>query len=249
MQPPQTDELRYSVSAAMPSSLRAPFSTPEPGRAYAKLDPRQARGRLVVALAAALIAGLLAPAGMEGAVRLVAGWDAAALCLTALSWIIIWASSAEQTRRRAAAYDPGRTAGWVLVVIASAVSLFAAASVLRKARTLAPLNGGVLTALCLGAVVGSWCLTHTSYALRYAHLYYRDDDEGEGGLAFPGGALPDAFDFAYFSFTVGMCFQAGDVTVTSSQLRRAVLGHAVLSFAYNTTVLALALNLVFGRLG
>jgi hypothetical protein len=50
--------------------------------------------------------------------------------------------------------------------------------------------------------------------LRYAHLYYRDDEEGIGGLEFPCEAAPSYFDFAYFSFTVGMCFQVSDVVVS-----------------------------------
>ena len=50
-----------------------------------------------------------------------------------------------------------------------------------------------------------------------------DDDEGEGGLDFPGQRAPDDFDFAYFAFTVGMCFQSSDVVIKSRQIRRAVL--------------------------
>jgi uncharacterized membrane protein len=92
----------------------------------------------------------------------------------------------------------------------------------------------------------AWSLTHTSYTLRYAHLYYRDDEEGEGGLVFLGDRKPDDFDFAYFAYTVGMCFQVSDVSISSAQIRRTVLGHAMLSFIYNTVILALALNLFFG---
>ena len=84
--------------------------------------------------------------------------------------------------------------------------------------------------------------------MRYAHLYYRDDAEGEGGLKFPGEHKPDDYDFAYFAFTIGMCFQVSDVLVTSRQIRRSVLFHAVISFAYNTVILALVLNLLFGIL-
>jgi uncharacterized membrane protein len=100
--------------------------------------------------------------------------------------------------------------------------------------------------MCLLAVVTSWLLTHTSWALRYAHLYYRDDKEGVGGLVFPGDRAPTAFDFAYFAFTLGICFQTSDVCITSPQIRRAALFHACQSFAYNTAILALALNLAFG---
>jgi uncharacterized membrane protein len=60
-------------------------------------------------------------------------------------------------------------------------------------------------------VLIAWLLTHTAYTLRYAHLYYRDDEEGIGGLEFPGKEPSDALDFAYFAFTLGMCFQVSDV--------------------------------------
>ena len=60
-----------------------------------------------------------------------------------------------------------------------------------------------LRRLCLAAVVTAWTLTHTAYTLRYAHLYYRDDGDGEGGLSFPGERAPAYIDFAYFAFTSG----------------------------------------------
>jgi uncharacterized membrane protein len=103
--------------------------------------------------------------------------------------------------------------------------------------------------LCLVAVASAWALTHTAYTLRYAHLYYRDDRDGVGGLSFPDDAPPTYLDFAYFAFTIGMCFQTSDVTVTSRQIRRAVMAHAMLSFAYNTTILATAVSLVVGFFG
>ena len=74
-----------------------------------------------------------------------------------------------------------------------------------------------LAILCLTAVACSWLLTHTAYTLRYARPYYRDDEEGAGGLEFPGGRPPDDFDFAYFAFTVGMCFQVSDVVIATSR--------------------------------
>ena len=138
---------------------------------------------------------------------------------------------------------------WVIVLLASTFSLFAAGVVMRQAKTIAPEHSMGLAVLCMGAVVIAWLLTHTAYALRYAHLYYRDDEEGIGGLVFPGDSPPDAVDFAYFSFTIGMCFQVSDVTITSRQIRHEVLFHGCLSFAYNTAVLALALNVGFGLLG
>jgi uncharacterized membrane protein len=216
-------------------------------RAYNDYDPRNARMRLFIAIAVAAIT-FAAMSGSGWAVRAVAAWDALAGTLLALAWWLIGAATSKETRRRAASEDPGRTAIWALVLISSTFSVFAGVYVLRAARTLAPNESGVLAGLCLAAVIASWALTHTSYTLRYAHLYYRELDP-VGGLEFPGDGAPDDLDFAYYAFTVGMCFQVSDVAVSSKAIRRATLVHALLSFAYNTAILALALNLLFGFLG
>jgi uncharacterized membrane protein len=210
--------------------------------------PRRSHVRLLAAGGAGVLAALLVPARLGLVSRLLAGWDVAALVLATFAWAIILASGVQETQGHAATQDPGRRAVGVLVIVTSAVSLLATAVILRQARSCPPAMRELFVALCILAVAGAWVLTHTAYALRYAHLYYRDDDEGVGGLEFPCEHAPCYFDFAYFSFTVGMCFQVSDVTVSSPQIRRAVLGQAILAFIYNTTIMALALNLVFGLL-
>jgi uncharacterized membrane protein len=212
--------------------------------------PHRALVRAILAVAIGLVVAACLPVRVGAAARVLAGWDATAIAMTALSWWLILHCDVRETRHRAASADPGRTAVWGLVLTASAVSLFSTGVVLRMARMLAPEARDLFVIFCLATVVASWVLTHSSYALRYAHLYYRDDEEGVGGLIFPSaGAAPPSptyQDFAYFAFTVGMCFQVSDVVVSSPQIRRAVLGHALLSFAYNTVILAVALNVVIG---
>jgi uncharacterized membrane protein len=102
-------------------------------------------------------------------------------------------------------------------------------------------------------VVASWTVTHTVFALHYAHHYYGDGpapgaDDDRGGLAFPGEEPPDYWDFLYFSFVVGMTCQVSDVQVTSRAMRRMTLMHGVLSFFFNTVILALSVNLLAGSL-
>jgi uncharacterized membrane protein len=215
---------------------------------YRRLDPRRASGRLLLGLAVGFATGFLLLGHHGIAVRIVAGWDAGALCLLSFVWTFILSTNSIETKCRAAAVDPGRTLAWVLILLASSFSVFAGTYVMRHARTIEPEHGDLLVVLCLIAVGTAWSLTQTAFTLRYAHLYYRDDDEGVGGLTFPGDGPPDDFDFAYFAFTVGMCFQVSDVTISSRQIRRAVLGHAMLSFAYNTVIVALVLNLLVGFL-
>jgi uncharacterized membrane protein len=216
-------------------------------RHYARFDPRTAPGRLLLALAVGFAVGWLLPDRHGLALRIVAGWDAGSFSVLCFIWVFILTGDSTRTSCRAAAADPGRTVVWILVLMASTFSLFSAAFVMRHAHRIDPERGTLLLGLSLIAVGTAWSLTHTSYTLRYAHLYYRDEG-GVGGLVFPGDRPPDDFDFAYFAYTIGMCFQVSDVVITSWQIRRAVLSHAVLSFAYNTVILALALNLLFGVL-
>jgi uncharacterized membrane protein len=217
------------------------------------IAPYTAGRRLLISVAVGIAIGVVVGwrvPSLGWAIHLLSGWDAGGVSLLVLAWWRIWHESSIETRRHAAAEDPGRTLVWVLVLLTSTVSLFAAGFVMRRAHSIAP-NGTafcLLLGLCLTAVVSAWALTHTAYSLRYAHLYYRDDDDGEGGLEFPGKLDPDGFDFAYFAFTLGMCFQVSDVCITSRGIRRAVLAHTLLSFLYNTVVLGLALNLMLGFL-
>src|SRR5204862_141928 len=70
--------------------------------------------------------------------------------------------------------------------------------------------------------------------------------KARNGLAFPGDAMPNYMDFAYFSFTIGMTFQVSDVQVTDPNMRKLALTHGIISFFYATGILALTINMVAG---
>ena len=135
----------------------------------------------------------------------------------------------------------------ILSLGASFVSLAATVVTLRRPGAFAPEPvTGLLVVLGVVAVIGAWILMHTAFALHYARLYYAVDD-APGGLAFAGGP-PDDLDFAYFAFGIGTAYEVSDVTVSSRAIRRFVLVHSVLSFVYNTAILALLINLLAGEL-
>ncbi len=215
-------------------------------RAFHPLDPRGARLRLGVGGLLAAITWFVMPAELTFATRALASWDAGGFTLLILGWLIARGDSAE-TRRRAAARDPGRTLVWIVVLSASAIFLVAATILVHKASFVPRFEGKLLHVLCVATVAVSWLLTHTAFALRYAHLYYRGGLEGEGGLEFPGNEKPDDLDFAYFAFTIGMCFQVSDCRILNRSMRRTALVHALLAFAYNTIVFGLAVNLIVGQ--
>ena len=99
-------------------------------------------------------------------------------------------------------------------------------------------------------MVMSWLTAHVVFAIRYAHEWYDCDDEPRlrQGLEFPGDTQPDYMDFLYFSLVLGMTFQVSDVQITSRRLRRLALLHGLVSFLYNTVIVALTVNIAAGLL-
>ncbi len=202
------------------------------------------------ALIAAGAVAFFAPAWISGATRSVAVYDAAAVVLIAVYWFIAMHQDPNDTACRAAVEDPGRNAVLFLVLGSVVFGLAAAIGILGRGPHVSG-NGerNVIYAVGLLAVVAGWALIHTMFVFRYAHLYYFDsDDDGSAqrGLIFPGTAEPNDFDFAYFSFVIGMTFQVSDVAIKDSGVRRLALLHALISFSYNTTIVALVINILSG---
>ncbi len=211
------------------------------------------RGRLVgfgAAGVAATAVLLASPAWLAGFQRAVAAYDAAAVAILAVFWGLAMHRDPSDTQARAAVEDPGRNVVLAVVLLSVAVGLTSAVVILGQGPHVATLNEKlVVYALGLLAVVGGWFLIHTIFLFRYAHLFYYDDDddnEADRGLTFPGTKDPDDYDFAYFSFVIGMTFQVSDVQITDPGIRRVALMHALISFAYNTAIVALVINLLSG---
>jgi uncharacterized membrane protein len=103
------------------------------------------------------------------------------------------------------------------------------------------------------AIPLGWFTIHAMTALHYAHVFWIDDEETDsggkskdrkpvGGLEFAGKERPEGWDFLYFSTTVGMTSQTSDTQVSTTQMRRIVLLHSIVSFFFNTVIMAAAVN-------
>jgi uncharacterized membrane protein len=218
-------------------------------RAFHPFDPRAASQRLIyAALVGALAWAIAGTTGVTAMTRTLIAGDAGGLALLVIVGAIVMTASASETRRRAGSEDPGRMVVWAIVLGVCAFSLFGAIFVLRSAQSLPPGEQSLVCGLALATAMMSWLITHAAFTLRYAHLYYRDKND-IGGIELGGDDPPDDLDFAYFAFTIGMCFQVSDTQITDRLIRRTALAHAMLSFAYNTGILALVLNIVTARLG
>ncbi len=158
----------------------------------------------------------------------------------------------QKMRLRAQAQDEGRLAILSLVVAAACTSLLAIVFMLKDTKGLPTTILTLHVTLAGVTVICSWLLIHTMFALHYAHDYYHGDrsmspsEVKAGGLDFPNENQPDYWDFLYFSFVIGMACQVSDVQVISRSMRRLALVHSVLTFFFNTIILALSINIIAG---
>jgi uncharacterized membrane protein len=211
--------------------------------AVAKMD---AHHRLFLAFVVAAVVGLALHTNALWTASL-ATYDAFAFAILALISVTVSLTPQERIRAVARQQDVGRTVIFLFVIIVACFALFAVAFLIRTGKP-EDRHLSIHLLIALSTVVLSWLLMHAVFGLRYAHKFYDDDatnaEKHAGGLSFPEQNEPDYRDFAYFSYVIGMTCQVSDVAVTSREMRRLVLLHGILSFGFNTVILALTINTV-----
>jgi len=212
---------------------------------------QDARHRIIISLAIATAVWFTLQGRVQPSTRCIITWDTFAVCVLTLAWLTILTTPPEKLRARAQMQDLSHIVIFFFVLVAACAGLFAVGFLFFNKTVIVEHSHFVAHLLMsLIAVVCSWMLVHTVFGLSYAHTYYGDPDGPKGplshagGLQFPGDREPDYMDFAYFSFTIGMTFQVSDVVITSRDFRTLVLLHGMLSFGFNTVILALTLNTV-----
>ena len=198
-----------------------------------------ARPRIFIAIAVGIIAFFLLPGSLRLVTRLLVGWDIFAAFYLVLVFTMVLRSSIRHIRFNAALQDDGR----FLILLVTALGAFAsiAAIVFELGASNRSAPG---LALATVTIVLSWAAVHTAFSLHYAHEYYRSGRPG--GLQFPSGDQhedADYWDFVYFSFVIGMTAQVSDVGITDKIIRRTATVHGIISFVFNTALVALMVNI------
>ena len=181
--------------------------------------------------------------------RTVIAWGVGVAVFLGLVFVMMARSTGDMRRTRALREDEGALAVLALTVAAAVVSLVALVAELSKDGAGFGLPASEL-AVALTTLFLSWSFVHTIFALHYAHEYELglEAAPGEpaavaGGLDFQDPEPADYFDFVYFSFVIGVAAQTADVVIRRKSLRRLATVHCLVSFIFNTTILALAINL------
>ncbi|WP_228273698.1 DUF1345 domain-containing protein [Rhodocyclus tenuis] len=210
-----------------------------------------ARPRLFACAILGLATALALPPSLaqHDITRLIIGWNAGAWLYLALAGHMMFWSSHERMRTRALQHDDGKFVILALVVLSA---LMCIGAIVAELAVVKDIHGSLRYAhvgLSVLTILSSWAFTQVMFALHYAHDYYLAEARGTpGGLDFPGGHAPDYGDFLYFSCVIGTSGQTADVGILSRAMRRTGLVHCVLAFFFNTTLLALTINIASGLL-
>jgi uncharacterized membrane protein len=197
-----------------------------------------ARPRTFIAVAIGIAAFFFMPDSLRLVTRLLVSWDIFIAVYLALVYIMMLRCELSHIRRNAVLQDDGR----FLILLVTALGAFA--SIAAIVSELGSQRGAPQLALATLTIALSWAAVHTTFALHYAHDYYRGAKPG--GLQFPSGDEhdhADYWDFVYFSFVIGMTAQVSDVGITDKTIRRTATAHGIISFIFNTALVALMVNI------
>jgi len=209
--------------------------------------------RTFIGLAAGLTAWIVISGffpSWSATTRAIAGWDFGALVFLALSIQLFLARKPAQMAAEAETQEEGQwTIFWVML-LGTIFSFVALSGEFSGLKDLPKVERNFHVALVAATLLLSWLLAHMVFTFRYAHEWYDLDDDGKPrqGLVFPSDDQPDYFDFLYFSIVLGMTFQVSDVQISSRRLRRLALLHGLVSFLFNTVIVALTVNIAAGLL-
>ncbi|WP_345948019.1 DUF1345 domain-containing protein [Mucilaginibacter sp. PAMB04274] len=221
----------------------------EPLKAAKKLALHlDAHHRLIIAIIVSAAAAYLLSGSLPLTETILVTWICFAFSLIIPEWITILTAHPRDVRKIATLQDSSRTFIFIFVVTGTVFSLLSIFFLMKSPENASPsqVTGHII--LTIGSVIVSWWLVHTMFTLRYAHIYYDTvNDEGQQipacGLKFPDENEPDYLDFVYFSFNLGVAFQVSDVAIASRKMRRLTWAHSLISFAYNTAIVALSINI------
>jgi uncharacterized membrane protein len=206
----------------------------------------RARPRLYIATAFAILVGIFLPLDVasHGVTRWLIAWNAGTCLYVVLAAIMMIRSSPHRMRHRAQLQDEGQLVILVLVVVSGVASLAAIAGELSVVKDMHGALRIVHIALAGVTVLSSWAFVQVMFALHYAHDYYAAAcHDRPVGLEFPKDDQPTYGDFFYFAAVIGTSGQTADVSFVTKPMRRVGSVHCILAYLFNTTVLALLINI------
>lgn len=206
---------------------------------------------LICPVIAGIVVGIVAPdsRGTRAAVVLLAllGWNIFAVLYATMTVRTFDHVDEARFRRQIQYRSDARSELWKRLnpngdgptyAIEATVVAFVVVLVLPHVQAV-DINAWLLVPVSLTILLSCWALSIVSYALHYA-----EKDHAIPGLDFPGERTNAFADYLYFSIAVATTFGATDVTIATPRMRRVVNLHTVVTFIYNSVIVALLAALI-----
>jgi uncharacterized membrane protein len=200
-----------------------------------------ARTRVSWSILLGVIAGIAVGLTTQWRYVPLAAWDVAGLVYIVWVWLTVLPMTTAATKAHALREDPGRVSSHVILITASLISLLAVGLLIAQPAGGTGMSQAAVALLGLVSVIIGWAVIHTTFALKYAALYYGNP---EGGIDFNQNQPPKYSDFAYVAFTMGMTFQVSDTAIKSSKIRSNILRQGLLAYVFGTIIVATTINAV-----
>lgn len=200
--------------------------------------------RALISTCIFILVGFFSPFNSLPLLNLILAWFGFCVSYIGISWYIFYTMPIATIAHKAQQEDGSRLFVSLFIILVTVCCFISVLIIIISSRD-KQISETLIIAICMLTILASWAVVHTIYTFHYARLFYENDPKGSG-LEFPGDDKPDYLDFAYFSFVMGCTFQVSDVGISSKKIRRVALFHGLLSFALNTFVVALTINIISG---
>jgi uncharacterized membrane protein len=204
--------------------------------------------RIWIGFGAGVLVYCLLPPAWSQISRVLVAWDSGVTLFLLLIFLWMRGLTAQQICSR---YIEEDASAPVILVVVTAAAFLSLAAIVEPLATLKHVQGSERIwhfILAAATLIDSWLLVPTMFTTHYADMFY-STERTDRPLSFPQTDMPVFWDFAYFSFTIAAACQTADVTTTRTSIRKAVIVHELISFAFNASILGFAINVTAGLIG
>ncbi|MGD0827737.1 MAG: DUF1345 domain-containing protein [Desulfobaccales bacterium] len=185
--------------------------------------------------------------------RNLAAWNVFAIFYVSLTMLMMARCSPEETLHRSQMREPSNKVILAITMVTSVAAIFAVAEGSMKLQGISTNMLVIHGVLSIIGVISAWIFVNIIIAIYYARIYYHDEPHAndsnpatyQQGLSFHGKSdIVDYMDFIYYSFTIAMCYQTSDISITSPFMRRLTIGHAIFSFLFVLLLFGMVVNII-----
>lgn len=239
---PWYDQARVAVTCSRPEGLRV---IDKKRGGVLRIQFIHRHPRLWIAITVGIASFFFLTPAVSLISRMLLSWDIGVVLFLVMIYLWMKGQTADQLCSHYIDEDPSGPVILVIVTVAALLSLLAVVEPLATLKQVGHVERAWRFGIAAVTLIASWLLVPTMFTMHYADMFYSAQPK-DRPLLFPKTERPAFWDFAYFSFTIAAACQTADVSTTEVSVRRVVILHSIISFAFNVAILGFAINITAG---